>query len=403
MATRKFRVLLTGGALLAALSWTAIAQQPAAVAPTAAEATQAPHYKMLEKEMFVPAPMAFPFGLDVLEVYITTPGKHPLAVLSHGRPEDWQERAHITAWEQIQQAQWFARRGYVAMVVVRSGFGRSGGLQDSGYGRAVGGQDDTYSGCTAGYSSFLDTGDATAQDLRAVMKYAQGLPEVDPATIVGVGTSVAGFAQVSLSADPPPGLKAAINFSGGVGSDEGGHSCNLPVVVDSFRSLGKGARKHGNLPMLWIYAQNDRRFPPYMAQQFDAAYKKAGGVDQFVMAPPDGEDGHYIYMDVSAWSDTVEAFLKARNLLPLGDTVQPPADPPNVPMPAALKEKDAEMWSSFLLAPPYKTLIADENSTLMIAAGAFNQLLADRDANQLCKKGAQRNRCTIVARTPGVK
>ena len=160
--------------------------------------------------------------------------------------------------------------------------------------------------------------------------------------------------------------------------------------------------------MLWIYSENDHWFPPAMAQQFDAAYKKGGGMDQFVMAPPDGDDGHRLYWHVSAWSDTVNAFLKAQNLLPLGDTLLPAPAPPNVPMPDALAskdpQKDRDTWRRFLLAPPYKSLAVNENGETFLSAAGFDQSLADEDAMDRCKKAPGGSKhCTIIARTPGMK
>lgn len=390
MAMREIRVLLSLSALLASPTWIAIAQEPAKNAADATVTAQQTGYHLLQKEMFIPAPSAFPRGLDVLEVYFTLPGKHPLVVLTHGTSDDPQARMRATPWGQMQQAQWFARRGYVAIVVVRSGYGRSGGRQDSMSG-----------GCRPGFGSFEEAGEASTQDLRAVMKFAERLPEVDSSTILSVGVSTGGFAQVALSADPPPGLKAAISFAGGRGGDGHEHNCNLPGVLDAFRSFGKAAHKHGDLPMLWIYSENDHWFPPAMAQQFEAAYTKSGAAIQFLMAPPDGDEGHHLYTHVSVWSDVVEAFLKAHNLLPLGDTVLPAPEPPDVPMPAALKDKDRETWRSFLLAAPFKTLVADESGTLWMAAAGFNQSIADDEAKDRCKKGGG-DRCTIVAKTPGV-
>jgi dienelactone hydrolase len=388
---QKLQVLLSSSVILGAFSLGAQGQAPA-VAPNTAQPSQPQQaLQLVQKEMFVPAPGVYPNGLDVLEVYLTLPGKHPLVVLTHGTAADPQDRMHVTPWAQLPQALWFARRGYVAIVVVRAGYGKSGGKQDSLSG-----------GCRAGYGSFDEAGVASTVDLRSVMKFAQGLPEVDTSTILSAGVSTGGFAQVALSADPPPGLKAAISFAGGRGGDGHEHNCNLSGVVDAFRIFGKSAHKHGDLPMLWIYSENDHWFPPAMAQQFEAAYTKSGATNQFVMAPPDGTDGHHLYMHVAAWSDTVDAFLKAHNLLPLGDQVLPAPEPPDVPMPAGLKASDAETWKRFLLAPPYKTLVADENGKLWIAGAGYDQLLADERARDQCKTGGGKS-CTIIARTPGLK
>ena len=349
--------------------------------------------RFVQKEMWVPMPQAFPNGLDVLEVYVDRPGRHPLVVLTHGTSNKPEARAHLTPWAQDEQAQWFARRGYVAIVVVREGYGRSGGKQDS-----------TNGGCRSDRGDFIQTGEASVEDLRAVMKFAQDLPEVDAATMLSVGVSTGGFAQVALSANPPKGLKAAISFAGGRGGDGNEHNCNLDGVIDAFHEFGREAHKHGDLPMLWIYAQNDHWFTPAMAQKFDTAYKKGGGVDQFVMAPPDGEDGHHLYKHVSAWSETVTMFLKAQNLLPLGDTVLPAPEPPSLPMPATLGETDKEMWRRFLLAPPFKALAVNERGQLSISAAAFDQSLADSEALDMCRKAdGGSKQCSIVAKTPGMK
>jgi dienelactone hydrolase len=372
--------------LLGLFAPVAVAQQPAANAAPSPSVS----YQIVEKGFFVPAPMAFPRGLDVLEVYFNLPGKHPLVVLTHGTSPDRDERAHVTPWSQVRQAEWFARRGYVVLAVVRAGYGRSGGREDGASGD-----------CRTSHGSFEEVGEASTQDLLAVMQYARQLPEADTTTILSAGVSSGGFAQVALSADPPPGPKAAISFAGGRGSDGHENNCDLDGLLDAFRAFGKDAHKHGDLPMLWIYAQNDHWFPPAMAQKFDTAYTKSGAVVQFQMAPPDGDDGHHLYAHVAAWSDLVNGFLKAHNLLPLGDTVLPAPQPPNVPMPPGLTEIDAETWRRFLLAPPFKTLISDENGALSIAAAGFDQSLADEDAAERCKK-AGGHRCTIVAQTPGV-
>ena len=158
---------------------------------------------------------------------------------------------------------WFARRGYVAIVVARRGYGRSGGKRDGNSG-----------GCSSRGGSFKDAGDESADDLRAVIKFGQGLPEVDPNTVVSIGISTGGFAQVALSANPPPGLKAAINFAGGRGGDGHEHNCDLGGLVGAYGDFGKSAHKHGDLPMLWIYSENDHWFTPAMAQQFEAGLQQ---------------------------------------------------------------------------------------------------------------------------------
>jgi dienelactone hydrolase len=353
----------------------------------AQESGRPPRY--VEKETFVPAGRALP-GLDVVEIYVDTPGRHPLAILTHGTSVKPEERAHVTPWAQYHQALWFAQRGFVVLVVVRQGYGRSSGEQDSHEG-----------GC--GRGSFADAGDASAQDLRAVVRWAAKLPEVNAETVLSAGVSTGGFAQVALSADPPPGLKAAISFAGGRGSDGKEHNCNLDGLVHAFESFGKSASKHGDIPMLWIYSENDHYFPPPMAVKFDEAYRKGGGADQFVMAPPDGEDGHHLYAHVEAWSATVESFLKAHDLLPMGERVFAPPPVPDVPAPEGIHDKGLEGWKRYLAGAPYKAFASNGDGFWGSAMGAFDQGLADNDALERCKKAAagKAGSCKVVARTGG--
>src|SRR5208282_2573022 len=134
---RTFRAVLIPVVLAAVLTVCARAQNPAPAtagdAPSAQTPAQQPS-RMLAKEMWIHVPGAFPNGLDALEVRMDLPGRHPLVVLTHGTSNEPDARAHVTPWAQFSQAEWFAERGYVAIVVVRRGYGRSSGQQDSANG-----------------------------------------------------------------------------------------------------------------------------------------------------------------------------------------------------------------------------------------------------------------------------
>ena len=382
-------VVLAWFALLSA----AAAQEPASTDSGPQATPGQPPLTFVQKEMWAPAPGAFPRGLDVLEVYADRPGRHPLVVLTHGTSNVEQEREHVTPWSQLGQAMWFARRGYVAIVVVRKGYGRSGGERDGNHG-----------GCGSRNGSFEEAGEASAEDLKAVIRFAQKLPEVDGETVVSAGVSTGGFAQAALVADPPKELKAAISFAGGRGGDGHEHNCNVDGVIAAFGMFGKGARKHGTVPMLWIYSENDHWFPPEMAKKFEAAYTKNGGVEQFVLAPPDGDDGHHLYSHPSAWSATVEEFLKAHNLLPLGDVVLPAPEPAKIPPPAGLPDKGQEAWRRYLLGGPFKAFAINGQGQWGFAQGAFDQDIADSQAIDRCRQAAAgAGTCSVVAKTTGAK
>src|SRR5260370_35216620 len=108
--------------------------------PQAAMAAEAPApMRWSEREFMMPVRGAMQ-GIDVLQVEVERPGKHPLAILTHGTAADRMDRATVPPWLFLPQPIWFARRGYVLLVVGRSGYGRSSGDQDGYFGgRQTGG------------------------------------------------------------------------------------------------------------------------------------------------------------------------------------------------------------------------------------------------------------------------
>jgi len=340
------------------------------------------HY--VEHELRVQVPGSGAAGLDALEVYVNTPGKHPLALLTHGTSNSAEERKEVTPWAYLQEAVWFAQRGYVSLVIVRRGYGNSGGEQDG-----------RISGCSAN-GNFEEIGESAADDLRNAVDYAQrNMPEVDATRVISSGVSTGGFTQVALTAHPPSGLETAISFAGGRGGDANGHVCNESGLEAALHDYGK----HSHTPMLWIYAENDKWFPPTFARRFLAAFQSGGGKAEFVLAPPFGEDGHKLYTDPRAWSATVEQYLGDRGLLPVSPAYAPPAAP-NVDPPAELSAHAADVFRSvYLLAGPHKAFATDGGGAYGYSTGQFSQQIADDHAMENCNQhhGSGR-RCSVKYR-----
>jgi dienelactone hydrolase len=337
----------------------------------------------IESELMISSPGSTS-SLDVLKVEVDRPGKHPLALLTHGTSNDPVERSQVTPWNYMPQAIWFARRGYVVLVVVREGYGRSSGEPDL-----------TPKNCPAiPGGGFAEAGDKSALDLRAAVTYAETLPEVDAGTIVSSGVSSGGFAQVAFTINPPPGLKAAISFAGGRGSDGKLHNCNETGIVSAFHDFGMNSR----VPMLWVYAQNDHWFPPELAQRFDVAFRQGGGLDEFVMVPPYSDEGHHFFIDVAGWSPIVEGFLKEKGLLPLPKLLPDP-DVAYVPPPPGLSNSGLAAFHNFLMYGPQKAFATNGRGGWGMATGMFNQELADKRAMDNCTKNATNPvGCAIVLR-----
>jgi len=335
--------------------------------------------KYVEREIMIPWAKALPYGLDALLVYVDLPGKHPLAVLTHGSSRKPEEHAEVTPWQQLPQALWFARRGWVVLVVVRRGYGISGGDQDGSHaGR-----------CPA--TDYEAAAEHSAEDLRIAIDYGRALPEVDPTKIVVAGVSTGGLATVALTAHAPAGVLAAINFAGGRGSNADHDVCNPGDLIATYRDFGKTSRVH----MLWLYAENDKFFSPELAQKFDEAFRSKGGQDQFVLAPPIGEDGHSLFRHVEAWSSTIEAFLKAQNLAPLTELL-PEVVAPNIPPPAGLDPDGLHAFHSYLILGPHKAFAMSEHS-FGFSSGQRTTDLARQKAMESCKHdGKNKEPCKVV-------
>ena len=109
--------------------------------------------------------------------------------------------------------------------------------------------------------------------------------------MIAVGVSAGGFASVALAAAPPPGLAAAISFAGGRGSRADDDVCDEARWSAPIAALGRTSR----IPMLWIYAENDKFFRPDLAHRMHAAFTGAGGRAQLIDAPAFGDDGHTLF------------------------------------------------------------------------------------------------------------
>lgn len=334
------------------------------------------HYE--EREIRIPWTMAGPQGLDALLVYADLPGKHPLAIITHGTSTKPEARAETTPWSFLPQAVWFARRGWVALVVVRRGHGKSGGRAEFQIFR-----------CRDG--NYHEVGEESAEDLRKAIEYGSVLPQVDASHIICLGVSTGGFATVALTADAPSGLVAGINFAGGDGANGDHQVCNADALVGAFHGFGKVSRT----PMLWIYAENDKYFWPELARQFEAAFRRGGGQDQFVQAPAIGSNGHSLFLHVSAWSSIVDQFLNEQRLTFLAEPLPAPAA--EEPAPAGLSEVGQRAFHAYLTLGIHKAFAVSE-SAFGLAVAQITTEEAKRKALDHCRHSAPKgDKCRIVS------
>lgn len=332
-------------------------------------------------ELRIPTHSSGKKGLEAVMVRPNDSQRHPLALMTHGTPRQADTRPAMTPLAMIPQAREFARRGWTAVIVMRRGYGDSGG----GY------AEDGHA-CSRN-PDFVGPTREAVKDLRDATAYLITRPEVDSSRMIGVGISAGGLAMVGLASDPPPGMVAAISFAGGRGSDAPDHVCNAAVLVEAFGDFGR----HAKIPMLWVYAANDHFFSPQLAQAFYAAYNHNGGKATFLAVGPFGQDGHHLFSPrgISLWTPMVDQYLKSQNLV-LRDSLLP-IDVPAVDPPAYLSGHGLDEFHFYLLGAPHKAFAASPDGHVGAAFAQRTAADAQKHALENCAKATENHTpCTLV-------
>jgi dienelactone hydrolase len=311
-------------------------------------------------------------GLEALLVRPSDPGRYPLALLAHGSPRAASDRPNMTPLAMLPQALEFARRGWAAVVVMRRGYGDS----DGGWAETFGRCDNP---------NYIAAGTAGAADLKLALDFISHRQDIDPSHMIAVGVSAGGFATVALAADPPPGLVAAISFAGGRGSLQDDQVCHPDRLVEAFRTFGKRSR----LPMLWVYAENDRFFGPALAKQLDSAFAGAGGRVDFIAAPAFGTDGHSLFSPsgIPAWTPYVDTFLKQQNLTMRATPIALP--PPSISAPKVLGSNGQTAFANFLIDAPHKAFAMSPDGYFGYRTGMRTVEAAEADALKYCQQSGK--------------
>jgi dienelactone hydrolase len=320
-------------------------------------------------------------GLEAVMVRPDDKAPHPLALITHGTWGGPVERSQSTPLRFIPQAREFARRGWTVVIVMRRGFGDSGGIYM-----------EEAEECSLSPNPAWSTQQA-AKDLREAATHLATRPEVDGSRMIGIGLSTGGLGMLGLSADPPPGLKAVINFAGGRGSDGKDHVCNPDALVRTFGDLGKRSR----IPTLWVYAANDHFFGPQLAQQLYQTFADNGGTVRFIATGPFGVDGHELFSQQGApvWTPLVDEFLLSQNLV-LRDTLLPDP-PPDVASPSHLGRDGHRQFEIYLLSAPHKAFAISRSGAFGFSYGQRTTASAEGKALANCNKFTSGDiSCTIA-------
>ena len=287
----------------------AIAAKTAPVStPTAtSQSTAGISDELVEERTFLTVPGTIgAYRLEALVVRPAKPeGRLPVALITHGKNAKAADNQYVRADMMLAQARDLAARGWLAVVVIRRGYGQSDGIPGVSRGAA-------YMSCENGD---LSRGfDVEADDLEAALKVIAERPDADGSRAIAIGQSLGGGAVLALAARRPAGLLGVVNVSGGVWrTTPEGNVCGHDTLVSAMATFGARTR----VPSLWLYAENDSLFPPDLVNRMRDAYAKAGGRAELQMLSPVLHDGHYLFADFSGrvkWLRALDRFLHDHHL-----------------------------------------------------------------------------------------
>ena len=259
------------------------------------------HARIVEEVVRIPVAVTDAYDRPVRhDVVVTilrdsTRDRSPILVLSHGRGPD---RLTMGRARFPLAATFFVEHGWLVVMPTRIGYGETGGPDVETRDR------------DCAHAEF-DRGFATAADeTQQVLDWAIAQKDVDPTRIVAVGQSYGGATTLALAARNPPGLLAAINFSGGSGGDvvhRPTNPCNPDRVGAAYEGYGRTTR----VPELWLYAENDQLWGEAIPKDWFARYQAGGAPATFVEMPPVGDNGHLLFnRGGELWHDPVLRFLE---------------------------------------------------------------------------------------------
>jgi pimeloyl-ACP methyl ester carboxylesterase len=327
-----------------------------------------------------------PGGSYQLEAVVVKPalaqGRLPVALLTHGKPRLSADMALIRAELLVREVRDLAYRGYLAVGVVRRGYGRSSGTP----GVATNAR---YAKCSvADLQKYFEV---ESEDLAAAISAIAQRPDADASRVIVIGGSVGDGAALGLVHAKPKGLVAAVNIAGAVRltNAQGEVICPYETPISAIGRLGAGAK----IPTLWIYSENDSVFSPDIARRAHAAYKAAGGIADLQIVPAIPPDGHHTYELPNGrvhWLAALDVFLRAQNL-PTWDPSQVKA----VMRTANIPDGSREMIGKYLSLYTPKVLLQAGDRRITYTADTRSLAEARNSGLASCQKWAKTT-CRVI-------
>ena len=265
----------------------------AAVCSTAAGSA----FAQIQEAVRIPAPGGYTVAATILRP--EGPGPFGAVILNHGVPVSDSERAGASSSDLLASAAVFAQRGYVVVLPLRRGFGATGG----GFAEYTG---------SCSHPDYLGGEQAAAEDVMAAYEYARALPYVDPRRMILAGHSAGGMvALFTAGVRQPEGLVAVLAFAAGRGGNPALHP-GVPCAAEPLARVLDMVGRSIKAPAMFHYAENDQYFNPDTTRFWFERFTAGGARAEYVLQPPFGDDGHYVFGDragIRYWVPAVESFL----------------------------------------------------------------------------------------------
>lgn len=254
-------------------------------------------FAQIQEGVGIPAPGGYTVAATILRP--EGPGPFGAVILNHGVPVSDKERAGASSSDLLASAAVFAQRGYVVVLPLRRGFG------------ATGGEFAEYTG-SCSHPDYLGGEQAAAEDVMAAYEYARALPYVDPHRMILAGHSAGGMvALFTAGVRQPEGLVAVLAFAAGRGGNPALHP-GVPCAAEPLARVLDMVGRSIRAPVMFHYAENDQYFNPDTTRFWFERFTAGGARAEYVLQPPFGDDGHYVFGDragIRYWVPAVESFL----------------------------------------------------------------------------------------------
>jgi dienelactone hydrolase len=226
----------------------------------------------------------------------TGEGPFPLLVFNHGRAVAAKRAAQGRNRPET-AARYFVAKGFVVLAPTRIGYGETYGDFDP----------EQSGGCNNLQVEAMSL--AASDQVLAAVEYAKTLPFVVASRWLVAGQSVGGLTSIATVARVPAGLTGGINFAGGTGGNPDaspGRPCR-PQALENYWGRIAG---QAQVPMLWLYWENDKYWGPDVPKAWHQAWVAGGGMAELASFAPSGEDGHNgLFADMDHWLPVVDDFL----------------------------------------------------------------------------------------------